>query len=59
VLYNICQNFRVPDVNEQENGGNYNFENHYDAQNHFFLQGQWKRDAFIDTYFNSKKEKNK
>jgi hypothetical protein len=41
VLYNICQHFRVPspdpDINEQENGGNYNFENHYDdAQNNFF-----------------------
>jgi hypothetical protein len=54
VLYNICQHFRVPspdpDINEQENGGNYNFENHYDdAQNNFFLQRQRKRDAFIDT----------
>jgi hypothetical protein len=39
VLHNTCQHCRVPwpdpDINEQENGGNYNFENNYDAQNHF------------------------
>jgi hypothetical protein len=36
----MCQHFRDPDINEQENGGIYNLENHYDdAQNNFFIQG--------------------
>jgi hypothetical protein len=57
VLHNICQHFRVPwpdpDINEHDIGGIYNLENHYDhAQNNFFIQGQRKRDAFANTYFN-------
>jgi hypothetical protein len=45
----MCQHFRVPcpdpHINEQENGGNYNFANNYDknnAQNNYFFKDKGK-----------------